>query len=369
MRIKRIALQNFRNIEQLELRPGEGINLIHGENAQGKTNLIEAVWLFSGMKSFRGARESEMVRFGQENARLTVEFFSEGRDQSASLTLGRKRGVWVNEIKRDAVSDLCGVLPAVVFSPVHLSLVKDGPSERRHFLDTAIGQLLPSYNSALSYYQKALFQRNALLRDVQYHSELLDTLEIWDQNLVRAGAQVMLLRQRYIARIGQAAKEVYEGISKGREEMNVSYQCSVEGYDPNWDLPKLRGELEKALRAHRAEDIRQGVTSVGIHRDDLAITLGGLSARLYGSQGQQRSCVLALKLAECGIIEESMGKVPVILLDDVMSELDHSRRDYLLNRIGERQVFITCCEEDIFHVLQSGRSFLIENGAIKGGEA
>lgn len=364
MRFLEINIENFRNIQSLCFSPHERMNVIHGENAQGKTNLIEALWILGGMRSFRGGRESDFIRFGENFCHLEAKFWAEERQQEVRLWMGEQKGVFLNGIRQPSVGSLCGKMPMVVFSPAHLSLVRDGPSERRHFIDEAIGQLYPSYGGNLSYYAKALSQRGALLRDALYHPELIDLLEVWDQNLAKAGAQILKLRSRYVSMIGKKAAAVYEGIAGARERLDIAYLSSVPGVDVDMDLSELRKVFLEALQNTRQEDMKQGVTTVGIHRDDLLITLDGKNARQYGSQGQQRSCVLALKLAECGILEENIHEPPVVLLDDVMSELDRGRRGYLLNRIENWQVFITCCEEDVLPQLEIGNSFFIQGGML-----
>lgn len=369
MLFHKITLQNFRNMDSLELQPGEGLNVIRGENAQGKTNLIEAFWLFTGMRSFRGARESELIQFGQGEASIDCRFESGGRAQSARIQLGAHRGVFLNEIRSASASALCGKINAVVFSPSHLALARDGPAERRHFLDEAIGQLYPTYQKNLNVYQKTLQQRGALLRDIQRHSGLLELLDTWDYHLARVGAQIIRLRARYVQMLCEQAAEVYRGLSGERESLSVKYACALRCFKPEMEIAGIREAFCKELLKTREQDIRQCSTSTGPHRDELSLSLDGQSVRLYGSQGQQRSCVLALKLAECGIIESSTGNRPVILLDDVLSELDHRRRSYLLTCMQAHQVFITCCEEDLLLERDGARVFTIENGRIAGQES
>jgi DNA replication and repair protein RecF len=362
----KITLQNFRNIACLELSLGEGLNIIRGENAQGKTNLIEALWLFTGIRSFRGARESEMIRFGQQEAVISCLFESEGRTQSARIQLGAHRGVFLNEIRSPSASALCGKLHAIVFSPSHLALAQDGPAERRRFLDEAIGQLYPTYQKNLNAYQKTLQQRGALLRDMQQNPGLLELLDTWDVHLARIGAQIIRLRARYIQMLCGQAAEFYRGISGEREGLSVEYACAMQQFQPDMEIADIREAFYDELVKTREQDIRQCSTGAGPHRDEISLLVDGKSVRLYGSQGQKRSCVLALKLAECGIIESSTGSRPVILLDDVLSELDSGRRAYLLGCMRSHQVLITCCEEDPLIDRENAKTFIIENGRIAG---
>lgn len=365
MKITNLKLEDFRNMQSLDFSPCGGVNIIYGDNAQGKTNLLEAVWLFTGARSFRMAKDGDYLRFGGKRARLSLEFFGDGREQTAEIAFGGKKSCRLNEIPLDSVTGLAGKFTGVVFSPVHLSLVKDGPELRRRFLDLAIGQLMPRYILYISEYSRILAQRNALLKDAWRHSALLDTLDVWDEHLARMGGAVAAARLRYVSRLAQAAGEIYRGISKGNETLDISYL-------PSW-RQEAAGELTKqeaaagmldSLQKSRGTDLAQGFTTTGIHRDDLLLAVDGVSLRSYGSQGQQRSCVLALKLAECGILYESTGEHPVILLDDVMSELDGSRRDYLLNHLTGRQVFITCCDKGYFSSLEQGLAFRMEAGRL-----
>ena len=235
---------------------------------------------------------------------------------------------------------------------------------RRKFLDAALCQKKPAYAKLLSQYSRTLAQRNTLLKDISYHSELLETLEIWDEKLSRLGAAITIERKRYIERLSEAAGEIYDGISQGREKFSARYESSlvIDGADEALYWEQLFSLLQKG----RKEDLNAGFTTKGPHRDDLLVTIQEKSAREYGSQGQQRSCVLALKLAEASLLAEALGERPVILLDDVMSELDASRQDYLLNKIQGWQVFITCCDPNSILGLSQGKTFYVENGEIQG---
>ena len=234
---------------------------------------------------------------------------------------------------------------------------------RRKFMDAALCQKKPAYAKLLSQYSRTLAQRNTLLKDISFHSELLDTLEIWDEKLSRLGAAITIERKRYLERLSKAAGEIYDGISKGKEQFNICYDSSLvkAGLEESEYGELFFSLLQKA----RKEDLNAGFTTKGPHRDDLLVTVQEKSAREYGSQGQQRSCVLALKLAEASLLAEALGEKPVILLDDVMSELDASRQDYLLNKIQGWQVFITCCDPNTILGLSQGRTFYVENGEIR----
>ena len=334
MRINRLSLTGFRNIGEMELVPCPGVNIIYGDNAQGKTNLMEAVYLFTGAKSFRGAKDREMIGFDASSTRLELDFFGDGRDQTARLELSPKKRVFLNEIALESQTKLAGRFTAVVFSPSHLSLIQDGPQERRRFLDTTICQLKPKYIRVLADYSRVLTQRNSLLKDVALSSYLLDTLDIWDQHLVRLSAMITRTRYTYVQRLRELAKEVYRGISQEKEAFDLCYQAKGCPLDADLASP------------------------------DLEITIDGKNVRSYGSQGQQRSAVLSLKLSECDLVRSLTGEEPVVLLDDVMSELDENRREYLLNHMGDRQIFITCCDPNYFRMLKTGKSFQIQGGKI-----
>lgn len=370
MVVTRLAYQSFRNLKDGELFPCSGVNVIYGDNAQGKTNLLEGLWLFTGGHSFRGAKDTELPRLDPETgenapaAGLALDFFSEGRDQKAQLRLenGRRSSV-INGVKKKTGSALVGKVCAVIFSPEHLLLVKQGPARRRGFLDGALCQLRPGYAGTLHLYQRALAQRNALLKDMSRFPELRDTLEVWDARLAKLGVAVLEERRRYVANVAPLARDVYEGISRGKEELTLTYLPSPK---PPEDCPREEWEslfLEELRKAERS-DLRSGFTSVGPHRDDLEISLSGLSARMYGSQGQQRSTVLALKLAEAETLSRLSGETPLVLLDDVMSELDQSRQDYLLNHLHGRQVFVTCCSPETVSLQETGKRFRVEAGEV-----
>ena len=371
MIVQRLATQQFRNLEDGELFPCEGVNVIYGDNAQGKTNLLEALWLFTGGHSFRGAKDSELPRLDTETgnnaaaASLALDFFSEERPQKAILQIenGRRSSV-INGVKKKTGSALVGKVRAVIFSPEHLLLVKEGPARRRSFIDGALCQLKPSFAGALSSYNRTLLQRNALLKDMNKFPELRDTLEVWDARLVKLGVTVMAERKAYVDKAAQTVQDIYDGISRGREKIEIRYSPSVKTSVENFSVEEAGELFLQELRRTVRSDMKSGFTSFGPHRDDLEIELNGLSARSYGSQGQQRSAVLALKLAEAETLSKNSGEAPIVLLDDVMSELDQNRQDYLLNHLHGRQVFLTCCSPETVSLQETGKRFHVEGGKI-----
>lgn len=368
MEVSSLDVSRFRNLGDFWLEAGPGPNIIYGDNAQGKTNLLEAIWLFSGSRSFRGSRDRDFLqKEGEEIAALSLGFKAEGREQEAVLRFGNggeRRHVELNGVKKDSPMAFSGIFCAVLFSPDHMSLVKGGPEGRRQMIDTSLSQAYPKYTRAMDNYQKALKQRNTLLKDISHHPSLLDMLELWDRHIMEYGGYISALRAGYIRQLGEHAAEVYRGISSGKEEFGLTYQPSFGEQFEGFTLSDFQNAVGKALAGSREEDIRFGSTSVGPHRDDLLIEVAGLSARSFGSQGQQRSAILALKLAECEILEERYGEPPVVMLDDVMSELDASRRSYLLNQMENKQVFITCCDTSAFQGMEGGRVFHMKSGML-----
>ena len=356
MTVNRIEYKNFRNIEALTLEPSDGVNVIYGENAQGKTNLIEGIWLFSGLRSFRGAKDAELVRFGSEFGRLKASFTAGNREQKAEITVAAKRKAKLNGVELPSCAGLIGTCSAVVFSPSFLNIVKNGPEERRRFLDAALCQVKPGYAPLLASYNRLVKQRNSLLRDVMFETSLLDMLDVIDDNLAAAGEAVVREREAYIEKLIPAAKSIHDGFSGGKEEMSV---CYVRKDADDGEKP-----LRELLRESRKNDVLNRSTSVGPHRDDIDIRINGISARSFGSQGQQRSCAVALKLGEAAVMRDLTGEQPAVLLDDVMSELDSGRQDYILNHIKGWQVFITCCEPSTVLRMCGGRTFRIESGRL-----
>lgn len=362
MTVNSVKIKNFRNIADLSFTADNGVNVIYGENAQGKTNILESVWLFTGCKSFRGAKDNELIKFDSDFAKINLEFSDNLREKKSEIIIADKnKTASLNGISLRSTAELIGSFYAVIFSPVHLSLIKDGPSSRRKFLDTALCQLKPSYAENLAGYKRALIQRNALLKDLHLNTELYDMLDTWDDQLARYSACVIKERLKYIALLSEYSKNIYSGISENKESFSVFYSKNI-----NKDLPVKDiyiSEIEN-LKNSRKEDIISKTTTVGPHRDDLEILINNVSARSFGSQGQQRSCALALKLGESEIIKKVTGETPVALLDDVMSELDEKRQDYVLNHINDRQVFLTCCDPSQVLRLCGGKSFLIKEGEI-----
>lgn len=368
MKLLKLNFKGFRNLEDGFIEPGEKVNVIYGENAQGKTNLLEAVWVLCGAHSFRGAKDSELVGFNSEKAQLYAEFYSQNRVQNVQINFyptqnkKDKKEILINAIPKSA-AELVEKTGAVVFSPEDLTLVKSGPAFRRKFIDSAICRQKVKYASVLGKYNKTLNQRNALLKDIPKHRELMETLEIWDTALCSLGGLLIKERIDYIKKLNLCAEEYHHGISSGREALKITYDTNFE--TENLTSQQLAEEMLKKLRTGVKEDLMRGYTGTGPHRDDVNMEINGVSARNFGSQGQQRSTVLSLKLAEARLHREITGENPIVLLDDVLSELDNSRQDYLLNKTENYQVFITCCEESNKEQLKNGRIFKIDRGKVR----
>ncbi len=362
MIIRKLKYSNFRNLKNGELDFDDGMNIITGENGQGKTNLIEALWLFNGVKSFRTAKDRELVTFRKSCAEVEVSFYASERLQNARIRLlSGKRENYLNEIKKPSSAYLMGKITTVVFSPENLSLIKAGPSVRRKFVDSAICQVKPKYSALLARYNKVLEQRNALLKDREKYRNFGDMLELWDRELADVGGKIIAERIRYLDRLSQKACGYHQGISDGREVLTLSYRTA---YNTKTAVSEITNDFLQSLQKHRNEDIACGFTTRGVHRDDMEIAVNARNARLYASQGQQRSAVLSLKLAQASLIDEITQSRPAILLDDVLSELDSVRQDFLLNEIHGTQVFLTCCEYPKADKRFSGKIFCVYDGQI-----
>ena len=360
MYITSFQVRDFRNLAHVELEPCKGVNVVFGENGQGKTNLLEGIWLFTGCRSFRGADVSEMVMQGKAKAVLDARFVSNGWEQNARLELEEKRALTLGGFAQETPRRMLGVFPAVAFTPGTLALVQGGPGERRRFLDVALSMLTPAYAVRLSKYLKALAQRGALLRQPDPPEDLLDT---WDAALAREAADISAARLRYMKELIPRAGEFYAGISGGREALGLEFKMSGIGY--NEETPPTEETYLAALRKSRKSDLRRQTTGLGPHRDDVTLTLDGRCAREFGSQGQQRTAALALKLAEAAMLSAITQERPVALLDDVLSELDARRQADLLHYLEGWQVFLTCCEPS--HALHgsAGKVFCVEQGRVQ----
>lgn len=367
MKISSMKFENFRNIADLQLDFCDGVNVFCGENAQGKTNIIEGISVLGGAKSFRTSKDRELVKNGEEKAVLEASFFSNGRNNTLKTEISSGKTVYINGLEEEKLNELYDRYFCVVFSPDHLSMIKDGPEKRRKFIDMCISRISPKYTQYLSDYEHVLFQRNNLIRNIKYSFDLqkkIDSeLSIWDMSLANLGCVIHNMRKKYMKRLSDISSLFYDGISGGREKMSLSYVSTVFEKDIE-DKKEQRDIFYNRLRAAADEDIKNGFTSIGVQRDDFNVIIDEKNARLFASQGQQRSAVLALKMGECDIISESFNEKPVVLLDDVMSELDRKRQNFVMNCLSDMQVFITCCEINDLKNLKEGKIFSVKNGSI-----
>ena len=360
MRIDSLKLGNFRNYEELDLTFSPGTNLFYGDNAQGKTNILEAVYVCGTTKSHRTSRDKEMIRFGCQDAHLRMILTKKTISYRIDMQLraGRSKGIAVNMVPVRKAVDLIGLGHFIFFSPQDLSIIKDGPSERRRFLDMELCQLDRVYASALTTYNKVLDQRNRLLKTLAVDQRDLATLDVWDEQLVRYGSRIIQLREAFVSTLNEVIIPVHEKLSAGREHLLIRYEKNTE-IDSYAD----------AVKAGRQRDLYLCSTMNGPHRDDLVFLTDGMDLRHFGSQGQQRSAALSLKLAEIELVKRSTNDPPVLLLDDVLSELDAGRQHALLESIGDIQTFITCTgigeyEKSGFHI---DRRFHVSGGKVTEG--
>ena len=361
----RVKVVNFRNITEAEVTFGEGVNVLSGENAQGKTNLLEAIFFSAIGKSFRTNHEDEMIRLGESFAEVSIDFTDSVREQNLTVRLmnGKRRRIEHNRVRLSRVSEVVGLLRTVLFCPEHLSLVKDGPGERRAFLDVAVSQLYPVYLKALQNYNRILAQRNKLIRDADKNPEAFrQTVEFWSEQLAAESAVVAGYRQNYIRRLDPVVRELFCEMTDGKEKPELIYEPSprMDG-ETVADREKTKERVLEQLMNNHERELAAGTTLWGVHKDDLHVRLNGNDARSFASQGQQRSVALAMKLAEGEICREECGEIPVFLFDDVFSELDASRRNYLASKLTGRQVIITSCEPTV----PGGRVIRVENGTYR----
>lgn len=371
MQITKLSVDGFKNLKNVEIYPHEKLNIFCGKNAQGKTNLIEAIWLCSGVRSFRSTKDKGMIDMNGQVMNIDLSFKNNFRSQDIHYAMARpnvkEKNVTLNGVRLKAPSKLFGNLDCVIFTPEDLELSKGSPENRRQFLDLSVSQIKNSYGSVISKYEVLIEQRNMLLKNIFYGKSKREELEVWDIQLSRLGAYISLLRYNYTKKLDMFASGLYGEISGGKEELELVYFSTVfsqlEGRtDFSGDLAE---EYLECLRSNVEDDIRAGFTQKGVHRDDLNGRINGLAARDFASQGQHRSIALILKLSQAYILSEELGDSPCILLDDVLSELDMSRQRFVISKIHDMQVFITCCDRNIpFDGKSHGKLFNIENGRI-----
>lgn len=357
MYIESIQLNNFRNYEKLEIDLDKETNIFYGDNAQGKTNVLEAVYLCGTTKSHRGSKDKEVIRFDQNEAHIRINIKRNGFPYKIDMHLkkNKSKGIAINGIPIKKAKELFGIVNLVFFSPEDLNIIKNGPGERRRFIDLELCQLDKLYLSDLAGYNHILNQRNKLLRDLYINSSLEDTLDIWDMQMVEYGRKIIQKREGFIRELNGVCREIHFNLTGGIEHLEIIYEPNVAEKD-----------LGNAVERNRERDIRMKITNSGPHRDDFSVIVNGIDIRKYGSQGQQRTAALSLKLSEIYLVKRRIKDTPVLLLDDVLSELDSRRQTYLLDSIKNIQTMITCTGLDDFidHQFHINKVFKVVNGEI-----
>ena len=363
MNLNKLSLRDYRNYVNLDLEFASGVNLIVGENAQGKTNLLEAISYLGSGKSFRAQRTAEMIRFGADFADISGEITAQGREQSLRWVLfagSRPRMVYRNGAKKKSAAEVTGVLPSVLFCPEDLMVLKAGAAQRRRLGDNALCQLRPNYDAALTEYNRILDQKSRILKDKEENPAVLEILPEYNARLCQVGALLISYRARFYESLGKAAGAYHGQFSGGREEFSLHYKTVSTVTDPFASVEVLRQQLEEHLQSHYRAELSSLQCLTGPHKDDFDVELNGISLKSYGSQGQTRTAAISLKLAQRQLMAREYGEEPILLLDDVLSELDAKRQDFVLNQIDQGQVFITCCEPERFTKL--GKTIEIHAG-------
>jgi len=366
MTVKDIELNSFRNYGSVTARFGEGVNVIAGFNAQGKTNLVEAIYYLAAGRSFRPASDRELVSFGHDNASIRARVVSGGRDQTleARLFCGRRRELYANGAKLKKATELAGRLTAVMFGPDDLHMIKEGAAVRRKLMDHCLSQLRPAYHAALLEYGRLYDNKARILRDHREKPSLLELLDDFNLRLAQQGARLIYYRSSFSQGLSRRASEIHSDFSDGMEALSIRYRTvggmEAAGKKPEQILP----ELLEHQREHRQAELRSGQCLSGAHKDDLEIEINGAPARKYASQGQARTASVSIKLAERDMHYEETGEYPVLLLDDVLSELDSKRQGFILGRIRKGQVLITCCEDAIARAAPDASVLRVDGGKL-----
>ena len=357
MFIESIELSDYRNYSHLHIDFHKGTNVLYGDNAQGKTNILEAVYVCSTTKSHRGSKDKEIIRFGADESHIKMMVRRDGIPYRIDMHLkkNKAKGVAVNGVPIKKASELFGIVNVIFFSPEDLNIIKNGPAERRRFVDLELCQLNKLYVYNLVQYNKTVIQRNKLLKDIDYNTSLKDTLPMWDEQLLKYGAELIIMRSEFIKELNPLIAGIHAGLSGGKETLSIAYE-------PNVTAENFREQLAK----NQFQEIKQRQTLTGPHRDDLNFIVNGTDIRRFGSQGQQRTAALSLKLSEIELVKLATHDTPILLLDDVLSELDKHRQNYLLDSIHDIQTLITCTGVDEFvnHRFEVNKVFHVQNGQV-----
>lgn len=367
MYIKKINLNNFRNYKELDIKIGEGVNIFHGQNAQGKTNIIESIYMASTGKSHRTQKDTELIRWNCEDAKIKIEFEKENCERKVEIYLNKsqKKQIKMNGTRLSKIGELIGNLNTVIFSPDHMKIIKEGPVERRRFTDIILSQVKPGYYYNLVQYLRTLEQRNNLLIESKTNSSILKTIDIWNDQLADFGTKIIIARHDFIKRICCMAADTHKTISNGKEELELKYNSSID-YNNNSEK-ETKENFINALEKNINADMKRSITHKGPHRDDISFFINGTEAKTYGSQGQQRTTLLSLKISELKYINDEIGELPILLLDDVFSELDSERQKYLVEFIKNIQTIITCTNIENLEILDLEISsvYKVEGGMVE----
>ena len=357
MIIKSIELADYRNYDFMAMEFEKGTNILYGDNAQGKTNILEAIYVAATTKSHKSSKDKEIINFDKEEAHIRVYIEKDNVENRIDMHLRKtkSKGIAIDGQKIKKAADLIGLCNVIFFSPEDLGIIKNGPAERRRFVDMELCQLDKFYLYNLNNYNKIVNQRNKLLKDMYMNMDLKETLNIWDMQLVSYGSKIIERRKLFVEQLNEIIYDIHLKLSGGREELKIQYEPDVE-----------IEEFERKMKASQDRDIKAKITSVGPHRDDFSFLIGDVDIRKFGSQGQQRTAALSLKLAEIELVKRITKDTPVLLLDDVLSELDSNRQNYLLNSIGDIQTIITCTglEEFVNNRFEIDRVFHVSNGRV-----
>lgn len=357
MVIESLELKNYRNYKELHINFDPGTNVLYGDNAQGKTNILESVYVCATTKSHRGSKDREIIEFGEEESHIKMNIRKDDVPYRIDMHLkkNKTKGVAINGIAIHKASELFGVVNVVFFSPEDLNLIKNGPAERRRFVDLELCQLNRLYVHSLVQYNKIILQRNKLLKEIGFRPEYEEMLDIYDMQLVSYGRELIHYRRDFIDQLNHIIRDIHYNLSGKKEKLEIRYEPNVGSED-----------LEKALKKNRAQDMKQRMTLTGPHRDDISFYVNNIDIRRFGSQGQQRTAALSLKLAEIELVKKIVKDYPILLLDDVLSELDSGRQEHLLSGISHIQTVITCTGLDDFinHCFQIDKTFKVVNGTV-----
>lgn len=367
MHINSLKLINYRNYDNLTIDFNKKVNLIIGRNGQGKTNIVESISLMSIGRSFRTNKDKELIKFGEENLYCSCDFTKNDLNRKIEVVVTKgKKGIKVNGVSVKSIQELLGNLNIVVFSPEDLRLVKEGPSERRSFIDKEISQILPRYYNLLTNYNKIINQRNTLLKTNYIDKNLLD---VYDYNLANFGSEIYTIRSKFIEKLSKISSNLHSNLTSNKEKLTIKYKNQL-NFDGDETIEELKSILMEKYKESRDTDIFNKNTKIGPHKDDLSIFINDIDVRLYGSQGQQRTASISLKLSEIELINQEVGDYPILILDDIFSELDRERQKMLVEKLGDVQMFVTSADPLHINILSSENHsiFYIENGRVVGIE-